>query len=51
MPEVLEEARRNSVDAEKSRHKSTYCDVYVTCVDVHRSSGPYKLFWHSICVL
>ena len=34
-PEFYEEAWRNGVEMEKNRKKSSNCDSYVTCVDVH----------------
>ena len=33
VPEVLEDARRNSVQTKKNRNKSSIYDNYVTCVD------------------
>ena len=37
VPEIQEEARRNGVEKEKSRDKSSNCGIYVTCVDVRCS--------------
>ena len=34
VPGVQEEVRRNGVETEKNRDKSSNCDVCVTCVDV-----------------
>jgi len=34
VPEVLEEARRNSEQTKKNRNKSSIFNNYVTCVDV-----------------
>ena len=35
VPGVQEEAQRNGVETEQSKDKSSSCDVYVTCDDVH----------------
>jgi len=35
VPEFYEEAWRHGVEMEKNRKKSSNCDSYVTCVDVH----------------
>ena len=34
VPGVQEEVRRDGVETEKNRDKSSNCDVYVTCDDV-----------------
>ena len=34
VPEVLEEARRNGVQIQKNRNKSSICDNYITRVDI-----------------
>ena len=34
VPGVQEEVRRDGVETEKNRDKSSNCDVYVTCDDI-----------------
>ena len=43
MPEGQEEARRNSVETEMNKDKSSSCDVSVTIDDVIFF---YKMFWN-----
>jgi len=43
VPGAQEEARRNGVETETNKERSSSCDVAVTCDDVCCS---YKLFWN-----